>query len=352
MADYLGIRPASSVVRFSFTTHAATGAPVAPSSAFEAADLMIYKDGSATQRASSAGITMTSPFDSITGLHHIDIDLSNDTDAGFYTAGSFYEVHLVPDETVDSLAVTKVLCYFDIGVPVANVTQFGGTAGTFSGGRPEVNTTHISGDSAAADALELAFDNTAGPVPELGIIDRGTAQSATATTLVLRSAAAFANDEIVGATIIITGGSAGVGQARQITDYVSASDTATVDTWTTTPSGTITYTIFGSASATSIVALLTSIASDIAALENLSAAEVNTQMLDVLNTDTFAEPTGVPAATITLATKIGWLYMALRNGITVTATKKQFLDDGGAAEWEKDLSDDGTTYTETEGNAP
>lgn len=80
-------------------------------------------------------------------------------------------------------------------------------------------------------------------------------------------------------------------------------------------------------------------------------ADVNAQVLDVLNTDTFAEPTGVPAATNTLVSKISWLYMALRNKVTVTATKKTFYDDSDAAEWEKDVSDDGTTYTETEANS-
>lgn len=89
----------------------------------------------------------------------------------------------------------------------------------------------------------------------------------------------------------------------------------------------------------------------IAALNNLSASQVNAEVVDALATDTYAEPTGVPGATVALATKIGYLYMALRNQVTVTATKKTFFDDGGAAEWEKDLSDDGTTYTETEGNS-
>lgn len=95
----------------------------------------------------------------------------------------------------------------------------------------------------------------------------------------------------------------------------------------------------------------TTIPAQISALNDISAADVNAQVLDVLNTDTFAEPTGVPAATATLATKIGYLYMALRNQITITATKMTFFDDAGNAEWEKDLSDAGGTYTETEGNA-
>ena len=72
--------------------------------------------------------------------------------------------------------------------------------------------------------------------------------------------------------------------------------------------------------------------------------------LDTL-TDASGEPTGVPAASATLLTKVGYLYMVLRNQVDVTATKKTFYGDDGVAEFEKDLSDNGTTYTETEANA-
>lgn len=81
-------------------------------------------------------------------------------------------------------------------------------------------------------------------------------------------------------------------------------------------------------------------------------AQVNAEVVDALSVDTYAEPSGVPPATTTLAVKIGRIYMTLRNQLTVTAAKKQFFNDAGAADWEKDLTDDGTTYTETEGNAP
>lgn len=88
----------------------------------------------------------------------------------------------------------------------------------------------------------------------LGIIAAGTAQAATGTTLQLASSAAFADDELIGAVVVITGGSAGVGQSRVITDHVGSTDTVTVDAWTTTPTGTITYVIFAAppASATAI----------------------------------------------------------------------------------------------------
>jgi hypothetical protein len=58
----------------------------------------------------------------------------------------------------------------------------------------------------------------------------------------------------VGAVVVITGGTTGVGQSRVITDYVGSTDTATVDAWTTTPTGTITYVVFAAppASATAI----------------------------------------------------------------------------------------------------
>jgi len=110
----------------------------------------------------------------------------------------------------------------------------------------DANIVQISGDSGAADALEIAYDGTAGPVPEHGISDQGTAQSATATTVVLRAAAAFADDTLIGCVIGVLGSTQGYWQFRSITDNVLSTDTVTVDTWTVTPSGTITYKIWGS----------------------------------------------------------------------------------------------------------
>lgn len=118
---YLGSYNAGSTIYVYFTTHAQTGAAIAPSSAFEAADVRIYKNGSATQRSSEAGYTMTSPFDSITGLHLLSVDLSDNTDAGFYAAGSEYTIVLSPDETVDSLAVVSVIGSFSIERSVSQI---------------------------------------------------------------------------------------------------------------------------------------------------------------------------------------------------------------------------------------
>lgn len=99
------------------------------------------------------------------------------------------------------------------------------------------------------------------------------------------------------------------------------------------------------------VAAIATDAVNAAALAADALAEINAQVVDGLATDTYAEPTGVPPATATLAAKIGFMYLMHRNRIDVTASKKTFYDDGGNPEFEKDLSDDATTYSESEANA-
>lgn len=67
---------------------------------FVASDVLIYKDASTTQRTSASGIAVTTSFDAQVGLEMITIDLSDNTDAGFYAAGHEYQVG-VADIVVD-----------------------------------------------------------------------------------------------------------------------------------------------------------------------------------------------------------------------------------------------------------
>jgi len=83
-----------------------------------------------------------------------------------------------------------------------------------------------------------------GANPTLGILAQGTAQAATSTTIQLASGETFADDTLIGATVVAIGSTQGYAQTRTITDYVSSTDTATVDAWTVTPSGTISYVVF------------------------------------------------------------------------------------------------------------
>jgi hypothetical protein len=75
--------------------------------------------------------------------------------------------------------------------------------------------------------------------------ESGVAQSATATTIRLRSAASYGNDWFNGCSIEIVRGT-GAGQTRTITDYVDSTDTATVDrAWITNPDSTSVYIVKG-----------------------------------------------------------------------------------------------------------
>jgi hypothetical protein len=140
-----------------------------------------------------------------------------------------------------------------------DVTYWNGTAVATpaTAGVPSVDVVYVSGDATAADNLETAFDDTAGAVPWFGIVDQGTAQSASSTGVVLRAAAAFADDVLIGSTLAVYGSTQGYWQTRVITDNALTGDSVVVDTWTVTPSGTITYKIYGTppASATSLPAV-------------------------------------------------------------------------------------------------
>lgn len=91
-------------------------------------------------------------------------------------------------------------------------------------------------------------------------------------------------------------------------------------------------------------------AASIAGLNNLSAAAVNAEVVDALNTDTYAEPgQATPGATVSLAAKIGYLYKAWRNKTTSTATQYNlYNDDAATIDQKATLADDATTFTRGE----
>ena len=93
----------------------------------------------------------------------------------------------------------------------------------------------------------------------------------------------------------------------------------------------------------------------ITAPNNLSAAQVNAEMVDIMNGDVYAEPPqGAPLATATLAAKISYLYKAFRNKLTQTATTLSIYNDAGVVVDQKaTVSDNGITYTRGEiGSGP
>jgi hypothetical protein len=89
---------------------------------------------------------------------------------------------------------------------------------------------------------------------------------------------------------------------------------------------------------------------DAAISSRATPAQVNTEVSDVMKTDTISEMAQqAPPATPTFEEAVMYIYMVLRNKIDVTSTLKEFHNDAGTVIWKKSLSDDGTTYSEAEG---
>jgi hypothetical protein len=85
-------------------------------------------------------------------------------------------------------------------------------------------------------------------------------------------------------------------------------------------------------------------------LNDLTTANVNAQVLDVMDTDTFSLPAqGAPPLTPTFRQAVMWLYKFLRNEKRATATEITLYNDAGTVvDSKRTISDDGTTYTEEE----
>ncbi len=86
----------------------------------------------------------------------------------------------------------------------------------------------------------------------------------------------------------------------------------------------------------------------IAALNNISAADVLTQVNAALNTAIAELGVAPPTATPTMRTGLMLLYMSLRNKLDITATTKKVHNNSGTKICEKALSDAAGTYSEGE----
>ena len=75
-------------------------------------------------------------------------------------------------------------------------------------------------------------------------------------------------------------------------------------------------------------------------------ADVNAEVVDGLNVDTYPEPgQGTPAATASLSTKIGFLHKAWRNRSTMTSSEYAlYSDDATTKDQEAVVSDDAVTF--------
>lgn len=113
MLDLGVVRPGSTI-RIPFCSFDKDDGSSVTMTNFAAADILIYKDGSTTERASTNGFTATTDFSSKTGKHLAVIDLADNSTAGFYAAGSEYLV-AIDSVTVDGVTTGGWVARFSIG---------------------------------------------------------------------------------------------------------------------------------------------------------------------------------------------------------------------------------------------
>jgi len=335
-------------------------------------DIEVYKDGSATQRASDSGYALLDTdgidFDSTTGIHGFSIDLADNTTAGFWAAGSQYWV-VVASVTVDAATVNFVAATFRIGYPdailnttiatLASQTSFTLTAGPADddalNGCPvlvhdvasavQMCIGYVSDYTGATKTVTLAADpgiftmaatdNIAVMMPSNVAAVAGTAQTAGDIPALVTTV-----DTVVdGIQTDLDNGTDGLGAIKTDTAAIL------VDTAEIGAAGAGLTEAGGDGDHLTTLAT----AASVSALNDLSAAEVNAEVLDVLFTDTQAEESGVPAANAAIGTKMNFVFAWFRNKITQTATTIALRNDADSGDIASgSVSDDATTATRGE----
>jgi hypothetical protein len=378
---YLGDSAQDKTVRLLFHT-SVNGVPTAPSSALEAADFKIYKNGGAAQKTTTNGITVTSPFDGITGCHLIEIDTSNDTgDAGFWVGAADYVVVLDADETLDGSALGGVIGEFSIENRSAlRPTVADRTLDVSAGGEAGIDWANIGSPTTAVNLSATNIDTDQVVASVTGAVGSvtgavgsvtgnvggnvaGSVASVTAGVTLAASATQAIWDALTSA--LTTAGSIG----KLLVDNINATISSRLasSSYTAPLDAAGTRSAVGLASAnldTQLDAIPTAAENasqvrtelttelgrvDAAISTRATPAQVNTEVLDVLVTDTFAEPAAVPAATSSLKDKIGWLFTLGRNKVTQTSATQAVRNDADSANIATaTVADDGTTFTRGE----
>lgn len=259
------------------------------------------------------------------------------------------------------------------GIASANVTQWNGTnvATPDTAGYPKV--TIKSGTGTGEIALTSGKVAIKGTGIDSASFDAGAITSTAIASSAL-TASKFATDSITAAAIAtdaaeeiadtVTGSSEFVALASYVDTEVAAIKAKT-DNLPSDPADESSIQAGITAAQTAILAKLPAalvggrMDASVGAMANnvITAActaadflaEVNAEVVDALNVDTYAESAAVPAATASLVAKIGWLAVLARNKFLQTATTSTLRNDADSASIATaTVSDDGTTFTRAE----
>lgn len=293
---------------FTFSTRKDTGLPTVLTGS---PVITIYKGTSVTGKTSAESyVTLTIDFNSKVGLNHVLVDLSGDA---FFATGNDYHV-VITTGTVNSISVIgETVATFSIENRFMRGTDSVVLAGPT---KTEMDTAHgLLATEAKQDTIDTVVDAIKG-VTDL-LPDAGA----------LNDLAAILTDTAVigalGAGLTELGGMSAIMQGQVNTE----ADSALTD-----------YDAPTKAEMDTAHALLA------------TPAQVNTEVVDVMATDTLTLPgQGAPSNTPTTREAIGWMYKVFRNRKTQTATDwKLYADDGTTVDAKATVADDATTASKTE----
>jgi len=344
---YLGDFKAGATVHFKWSTNAADGSAITRATN---GTVSVYHSDNTTQTTN--GVTDTEDFDSVTGIHHCKIDTS--ADGTFYTAGREFQV-VLSGATIDSKSVASVLAHFSIErsdnavVMLANATYGlsaikvlvddletrltatrAGYLDNLSGGpmatAATVSTLSIYVDTEVAAILAAVDTEVAAIKAKTDNLPSDPADDSDIDAQ-LAAIAAYIDTEVAA---ILAAVDTEVAAIKAKTDNLPASPAA-VGSAMTLAADTVNASALAAYAVTEI------------------ATAVNAEVVDALATDTYGEPSGVPAATSSLKDKIGFIFAALRNKHQTTATTDVIRNDAdSAAIGTASLTEDGTTFTRGE----
>lgn len=283
----LGWVAVNQTIRIPFSTFDANGAAVTMTN-FAVGDILIYKDGNTTERASTSGFTATTDFDGKTGKHLVVIDLSDNTTAGFFAANSEYLV-AIDAVTVAAQTVGFWLARFMIGVQPGNMTQVGGTTQTAGDIYPKIS------------ALTFTVANQV----DVNVVDwKGAVAPA-----------------MTGDAFARLGAPAGASTAADIAAVKT--DTAAVKVQTDK----------------FVFTVANQVDSNVITKTGFSLVATG------LDAVVISDLAGVPTATAKVVDAIAFTFMGLRNLRTTTATTDTVANNAGATIGTAAVSDDGTTFS-------
>lgn len=187
------VRPGRTIYVPFETFASSTGAPITMSG-LATSDIKVYKDGGTTERASTSGYTLLDTdgidFDGITGIHGFSIDLSDNTTANFWAAGSTYFI-VVSTITVDSQTMSFLAAWFRIGYDAAILNT---TISSVGSQTSIVLTTGPAEDDALNGALILFHDVASAVQQSFAVIQDYTGASKTCTLAAAPTFTVAAND--------------------------------------------------------------------------------------------------------------------------------------------------------------